>query len=431
MQVSKISISNILGVESIEFEPGKVTEISGKNGEGKTSILEAIKSVIKGGHDATLLRKGAEKGEVVLVLDNGMTITKRVTEGKSDTIVERDGMKAARPAETIKALVDALSANPIEFLRAPEKERVKVLLEAMPLQADLAKLSDITGVDAGWLGDMHAMDAIAQLHKQIYDERTGDARAAKEKQGTITQLSNALPPETAQDMDGNDGNMADLNNSLDAIVTAKDQEIQRISEKLTDLQECARTEIQQLEAQIAAVKEKYTAQEARATEARRRAMEKYEHDKAAIRQKMEAINAKVESRARHAQTLETIKTLREEAANLEGIVAKKTASLAALDAYKTELLSSLPVPGLEVVNGKVLRNGIPFDRLNTAQQVQVAIEIAKLRAGKLGLICVDGIELLDPSSYSEFKQQALDSGLQMIIARVDSNHLSINKTTNA
>ncbi|MCQ4574556.1 MAG: ATP-binding protein, partial [Candidatus Brocadiales bacterium] len=71
MKVAAIKIHNILGIESLEIKPNSMTFIEGENGAGKTSVLEAIKAIIHGGHDATLLRNGADKGEIVLVLDNG------------------------------------------------------------------------------------------------------------------------------------------------------------------------------------------------------------------------------------------------------------------------------------------------------------------------------------------------------------------------
>ena len=72
MHIQHIKISNILGIRELEFKAGQFVEVTGRNGQGKTSLLEAIKAATQGGHDATLLRKGAEKGEVVLVLDSGI-----------------------------------------------------------------------------------------------------------------------------------------------------------------------------------------------------------------------------------------------------------------------------------------------------------------------------------------------------------------------
>lgn len=422
MKVSKIRISNILGIDELEFEPGRYTEVAGHNGAGKTSVLEAIKSAIKGGHDATLLRQGAEKGEIVLVLDNGMEITKRVTPTKSDTVVERDGMKASRPAETIKALADLLSVNPIDFLRAPKKERVNVLLEAMPMQADIETLSVITGTDASWVADLPALEAIAQLHKQIYDERTGINRAAREKQSTISQLRGTLPDMSADSAPDTTA----LTEQLAKLTEAKDAELERIDNKLEGLRARSNERIAELQRQIDIEKAAFADILQKANRQREKTLSDYNEQRNAISSKLSAAQAVADQLARAQQTRDTIAAMESDVKSLVSEAAEKTAALTALEAYKATLLESLPIPGLEVRDGEIYRGGVPFDRLNTAQQVQIAIELAKLRAGKLGLICVDGIELLDSKSYEEFKRQALASGLQLVVARVADSEFTIN-----
>ncbi|MNE63998.1 hypothetical protein D3C80_1593820 [compost metagenome] len=91
----------------------------------------------------------------------------------------------------------------------------------------------------------------------------------------------------------------------------------------------------------------------------------------------------------------------------------------------------MPIPGLEVRDGEVFRNGITFDRLNTAQQVDIAVEIAKLRAGELGVICVDGIEALNSQAFDEFRERALQSGLQLFVSRVSDEEFTVKTSTQA
>src|SRR4051794_15212105 len=95
MKIQHVKISNILGIKDLEFDPSTgFNEIVGKNGEGKTSVIESIKEAIKGGHDATLLRNGEEKGEIVLVLDDEHTsIRRRVSATGSSTDLLHDGKK--------------------------------------------------------------------------------------------------------------------------------------------------------------------------------------------------------------------------------------------------------------------------------------------------------------------------------------------------
>lgn len=63
MRIAKISIKNVLGIEELEIDsPGALTVIEARNGRGKSSTMEAIRAVVDGGHDASLLRHGAEQG---------------------------------------------------------------------------------------------------------------------------------------------------------------------------------------------------------------------------------------------------------------------------------------------------------------------------------------------------------------------------------
>ena len=43
---TQIEVVNIMGIEQLKFVPGNVTIVSGRNGAGKTSVLEAIRSVL-------------------------------------------------------------------------------------------------------------------------------------------------------------------------------------------------------------------------------------------------------------------------------------------------------------------------------------------------------------------------------------------------
>ena len=190
MQVSLIKIENILGIDSLEFEPGKLTEISGKNASGKTSVLEAIKSVLQGGRDATLLRNGEKKGTVVLVLEDETELKRTITEKTNTLSAKRDGMLASSPAKFIDNLTDTISINPVSFLTASAKDRTRVLLESLPMKADVKAITKIVG--PGFDHEGHALVVIETIEKQLFDERTGINRAAKEKSGSIASLKEAV-----------------------------------------------------------------------------------------------------------------------------------------------------------------------------------------------------------------------------------------------
>ncbi|MND16983.1 chromosome segregation protein [compost metagenome] len=436
MKIAHVRISNILGIAELEFTPEGFNEITGPNGTGKTSVLEAIQAVLKTGHDATLLRNGAEKGEAVLVLDDGTELSKTVTADKSTSKVKVDGKATSRPAEALKALTDLYSANPIEFLRARKQDRVKVLLETMPLEADTEKLAEITGIPVTAQPGTHALAVIDAVYKEVYDDRTGTNRAVKEKDNTINQLRLAMPEAPG----GVEGSEDELIAQVRAADEAKTTELDRISTKLTGLKAEnqkkidairaeAQRQIDEIKAKAAADAEAITTEERRieglAGTQREKTIQKHAD---AIAPLNTALNSIKENRGAHAkreQAMQTIQQMETELVDLQGDAARQTKALADLEQYKNDLLASLPIPGVEVKDGEIYRDGVVFDRLNTAQQVWVAIEIAKLRAGNLGVSCVDGIELLDPAAFEEFKKQSLASNLQLFVSRVSSEEFAV------
>ena len=443
LHISHLKINNILGVDELEFAPGGFNEVSGKNGTGKTSVLEAIKAATGQGHDATLLRKGEEKGEVVLVLDDGTEIKKRVTANKSQTdVTDPDGKKVTKPAEFMRSLVDTLSVNPIDFLRAPKKDRVKVLLEAMPIVVDAARLEKLAGVQVFVGEGDHGLAVIDTVRKQVYDDRTGTNRAVKEKDNTINQLRLAMPEAPG----GVEGNEDELRAQVEAATTAKDSELTRIREKLDGIKAENQKKIDAIRADTQRKIDEAKAEGQAAVEAiqaaerdiegkagiqREKTIQKHTETVGPLNQALESIRLNRGAHAKREQAQATIEQMEKELEDLTQDATAQTKALNDIDAYKLELLASLPIPGVEIRDGEIYRNDVPFDRLNTAQQVGIAVEIAKLRAGNLPICCVDGLELLDPDAFDEFRKQTAESDLQLFVTRVSGEDFSVSTTADA
>lgn len=436
MQINRIRISNVLGIDELEFSAGQFNEISGKNGEGKTSVLEAIKAATQGGTDATLLRKGAEKGEIVLLLDDETEIQKRITERSATVTVSRGGQKEKRPTEVLKTITDMLSMNPVDFLRAPKKDRVRVLLETMPIVADEQKLAELSGVPVTSAPGTHGLAVIDAVRKQVYDDRTGTNRAVTEKEATINQIKLAMPDAPA----GVNGSEDELRSQLEAATAKRDSELQRIATKLSSLQGDSSNKIAQIRADAQAQIDAINAKLAADVEAERSAfatiaekagkqreltLTRFRDEAGPLEQALAVIRENRNAVAKREQALDTVEKLEEELEDLKQDAARQTQALNDIDAYKEQLLASLPIPGLEVVDGELFRNGVAFDRLNTAQQVDIAVEIAKLRAGELAICCVDGLELLSTEAFEAFKEKALESNLQLFVTRVTDDEFKI------
>src|SRR3990167_285154 len=199
LRVVRATIKNILGIDELDFEPGNVTILSGSNGSGKTSALEAIRNIVHGGHDATLLKNGEDKGETVLVFNDGTKLTKTIKQDRSTVLAQTpDGGKINSPQTFVDELVDTFSWNPIAFLTAPKKKRVQTLLEMTPFEVHESDLVDIAKHCTAKYAYNPAepLAYLDTIRKDIFDKRTGVNRTLKDKTATAKEIRHGLPPPT-------------------------------------------------------------------------------------------------------------------------------------------------------------------------------------------------------------------------------------------
>lgn len=429
MKVHKISIRNILGVEALEFEPGAITRITGGNGQGKTSVLEAIKAICKGGYDATLLRNGQTKGEIVLDLEDGLQVSKRVTEKGAYLAVTRDGNPVSKPADFLSGLWDSLSANPVEFMTANKKKRIDWLLEQIDPAPVVEKLAAISP-GLGDLSGSNALAAMDQARKAIFEARTDANRTEKQARETADVLAEDLPEESgdvaAKLEAARQAEQVARSNSSARVASIRQQS----DKEGDDAHDALEVQLDRLRGEMDAAKAKYHAEAVEHSKATEAAIEKaaaeYQPKIAAAAAEV----ARLQEAQRTADEAEGRRKLlaknRELAAGSKKVSQAYTAKLDKIDALKKEVLDSLPIPGVEVIDGDIHKDGVPFERLNTATQWAVAIAIAKMRAGQIPLICADGLEALDDDNFAAFSAMAADSGLHFIVTDRGNGPLAVD-----
>lgn len=453
MYINQIKIKNILGLQEFEFNAGQFNEITGKNGVGKTSILEAIKSVFKSGNDATLITKGADEGEVVLVLDDGTQINKTFSNGKATTkVFDADGLKMAKPTPFLDSIADLISINPVTFLTADKKDRTNILLESMPLKVSQTDLQNAISAEIMPevrmdIENRHAFEVFEIYHKALYDARTAENRSLKQTTNTINELESNLVhndiPKDAKiqdilaNLEHSQLNMqSKLNQYKTEFLNAKNSKINEANTIKNSKIEHIENEYQQ---QLALLQKKRDdKKELLMKEFNDIVIEaNLEHDKllnekkskfdekyTSLTQDIAKYRAMLQNQAIYEQQYEYIQKLKTEQELYKFRADSLTQALENITQLKHNLMKNLPIDGLEIIDGLIYRNGVLFDRLNTAQKVEIAVELAKLRAGELPIMCVDGIELLDEDAYNEFKNKYKD--IQMFITKVSNENLKIN-----
>ncbi len=455
MKVTHLKIKNILGIEEAEIvmNPTGVTCISGSNGSGKTSRLEAVKSLFDGGYDATLIRNGAESGEVVMVLDDNTKIRKTLkVNGRPDLKVSGpDGLKSKIPPKTfLDMLVDNFSVDPVRFMLAKPKERVEILLQAVPLKVTPDHIKAITGkVVTEDDCEGHALQVLDTIRTQIYNERTGINSRAEEKQKYAEGILKDLPEQDADVVSNELTQKYERQTEIIQVLEKLKDEIgTTLESEKKDIEESATRHIESLDEQIAGLQQKINALqldrqtrkagvENQILQARQKANDLFAARKQPLDEEIATLASTIARLEQVSSELERGSALREtsrknaeEADLLKQQSSDLTKAIQEIDKLKADLANQIPIPGLQVINeGKqpdLFMDGVPFDRLNKASQVNIALRVAKLRAGDLPLILMDNAECLDRESFAAFEAAAKETGLQFLVTRVTDGPLRVN-----
>ena len=84
MKVSKLKIENLYGIEQLELD-GKSIELTGSNGVGKSSVLDAIRLALTNSSKRKyIIKNGQTEGRIFVKLDDGTTIDRKKRADKSD-----------------------------------------------------------------------------------------------------------------------------------------------------------------------------------------------------------------------------------------------------------------------------------------------------------------------------------------------------------
>ena len=152
LRILRFQAENFKRLKVVSITPhGNMIQLTGANGSGKSSVLDAIYAALagKGAAPTVPIREGEESA--VITLDLGrIKVTRRFTEHNTSLVVEsEDGAVFPSPQTMLDKLVGSLTFDPLEFTRLSAKEQ----------RAALGKLA---GRNAGRVHDS-AVDTSAVL----------------------------------------------------------------------------------------------------------------------------------------------------------------------------------------------------------------------------------------------------------------------------
>lgn len=484
MRVLYFKAYDVAGLRELEVAPGKLTEIVGDNGTGKTSTLKALTNALMGRESLAQLARLApnEAGDwvptgnprIVMLIGNpgephkyeldktitGPTVKERVGDSKAFKVVKK-------PQTLLDSLYDGRAANPVPIITLAElgreKELAALILETLPLERDEERLAAILGdrihlvSGRDMLAKLHPIEEIQLTRDAIFSARTGVNTSESAKRQTADDLLRSIP--AYEDASGVTERLAAARAALaearDAR-TAMNAEAETAEERRTraaeEAYEAARREATSLKlAALADLKKEYD----RAVRAEEEAFEKAvaaathalaqsrlasaeareaeQLDLANARRTVETATATVAQLEKEAQQVienaaleKRAQQAKKEAEALQAESKKLTAIMAALDDFSRSLSEKIPIPGLVIKPGKITLNGIPIHQQNTAELAKFAVRVSVLRtAGTLlPWVAVDGIELLGKDAFEALKKE-LEAvpDIQVFMARVDDNKI--------
>lgn len=412
MKILALQAENIKRLTAVEIRPdGALVQITGANGQGKTSVLDSIWWALSGVRNIQVapIRNGATKAYIRL--DLGDLIVTRKFALKDDqtftttiTVENADGARFGSPQQVLDKLVGALSFDPLEFTRLPAKDQIEALKSLVP------------GVD--WA-------KIETANKADFDKRTEVNRRAKELK---TRADAIEAPADALDPVDVDGLIAKIDEAGQRNAAIERERAQRtVSEKdIADTIEGIhrrKSEIARLQATIESLQQSNAEdwQRVHGLQAKAASLPPLPEpiDTADLRRQIQEAKATNDSVAK----IQEKKRLASEAlkAEVEAGSLTKTMRDRAEDVAAAIAGANLPVPGLGFGDGYVVLNGQPFAQASGAEQLRTSIALAMAMNPQLKVLRIKDGSLLDESGLRMVAEMAEAEGFQVWLERVDTS----------
>jgi len=448
MKVIQLQSSNIMRLLAVDITPeGNLVMVGGKNGAGKSSVLNSIAMALGGKDLAPVEPIRAGETEASIKLDLGdLVVTRKFSREKTHTsectygnavgttegdpvvvckdcnctptfsettstltVTNKDGAKYPSPQAMLNKLLSSLTFDPLAFSNLDPKPQDEVLRKVMKI--------DTTQIDTA--------------RKATYDERTIQHKTRDIKMAQLLKLPkhDEVPAEEI---------------SFDVITTQlKEAEgLKEAASAARKLAEAHGEKIVAMSGGIAAGKARIKQLEDQLAEEKSQ-LEKREQERNILNtQHQELINTANKAdkavpdteslRARLTEANETNAKVRDNAAYLkasreiidvENRIEELNYAITTADEDKRKMLETakFPVAGLGLNDNGVTFNGVPFKQASTAEQLRVSVAIGLALNPSLKVLLIRSGNLLDEDSLKLVAAQAEAADAQVWMEYVTSN----------
>jgi len=408
MKIVQLTASNIKRLRAVNIKPdGNVVIVGGKNGQGKTSLLDAIAMALGGMRlvPAKPIRSGETRAEVAVDLGELRVRRTFTANGSYLTVENADGSVFRSPQNVLDKIVGDLTFDPEQFTRMEPKQQVETLLR-------LAKID---------LADLNERRASA------YNERRDIRRRVNEESAilrSMTEPEDSWPTETR--------GTEDITKKMDIAAKLRETNTSKriaLGEAMKDYEAAANRsqhygeEVLDLMGRLAeaerksAEAERQLAEQEKVVEAAKLAVkEMIEPDDEKLKREMadlEYENSLARARMEYGEQSAAVESLSDQADALSQKIRE-------LDEEKGRILSSaeFPVEDLAFDEDGVIYKGEPFEQAGKAEKTIVSAAIGIAMNPKLKVLFYRDASLLDEESLSLVKELAEKRDCQVWLERV-------------
>lgn len=468
MKITKIKIRNLFGITEAELD-GRSVEITGTNGTGKSSYLDAIIYGLKNQSDRDyVIRKGESEGEILIETDTGLSMDRKKREGKADYVNVKEGnLKATAPESLLRNLFTPLQLDPVAFIGMDKKEQNRTILDLIEFDWDLNWIREQFGeIPSGVNYEQNILQVLHDIQAEngdYFQERQDLNRDIRNKRAFIAEIAEDLPAS----YDAERWERYDLGASYRKLERIQEENgrVERARtfqdgyrNKLRGLQAERETRIAEEERAIAAEREGLLRSIERLKAETRASEEKLEHLAEKLRDKIALAESRnEEKRARLEQEMETASRyldqepvdtteLREEVHTAETMkrhlneyhrmraMEREVDTLKEASEELTRKIelarelpgkiletATLPVEGLTVENGVPLIHGLPISNLSEGEKLNLCVDVALSKPNSMRLILLDGAEKLSDENRERLYRKCAEKGLQFIATRTTND----------
>lgn len=473
MKITKIKIRSLFGLKAFETD-GKSLEIIGKNGAGKTSVIDAIRYALTNKSDREyIIHNGDTDGEILIETDNGLLIDRKPRTQQADyKSVKQNGREVGSPEAFLKDIFTTLQLSPVEFMAMDKKHQNAIILDMIEYPWDLSKIKE-------WFGeivpDINYEQNILQVLNDIQAEngyyfmrRQDINRDMRNKKAFVEDIAVNIP-EGYQVEKWESENLSAIYTEIERIrkenetidkaillIENRNSKVRKFEadkeiavaaldrEYDTRANQIAR-DIQSLSAQIKAleterdglsekkqdkltvIEEKYKADVAKYDAELEEYREYTGKEKKSITELSEKA-ALTETMKSHINEFRRMIALQNEVEELFSQSADLTRKIEKARTLPGEILETaiIPISGLTVKDGIPLINGLPVSNLSDGEKLDLCIDVAIQKPNGLQIILIDGVEKLSTELRTKLYDKCKAKGLQFIATRTtDDENLTV------